>query len=145
MEEKTGFGTKNSSTLPSLANKYFDTLRDENNESIYKYTDPFVRDFVRKKIIKGGRRCAVLNQYHKSTTSDEEFIDISKELNSNGKISEILDKYFEYTNKHRKIIEDDYDSQFKDYRDFEEEKRTKYVNNKLSKLPIHEQLQQTNS
>ena len=39
---------------------------------------------------------------------------MSQELGVNGNICEILDKYFEYTNKHRKIIEDEYDSQFKD-------------------------------
>ena len=34
MEELTGFGMKNSSTLPALANKYFNSLRDENDEPI---------------------------------------------------------------------------------------------------------------
>ena len=29
MEELTGFGMKNSLTLPSLANKFFNSLRDE--------------------------------------------------------------------------------------------------------------------
>ena len=35
MEELTRFGVKNSLTLPSLANKYFNSLRDENDEPIY--------------------------------------------------------------------------------------------------------------
>ena len=35
MEELTGFGMKNSLTLPSLANKYFNSLRDENDEPMY--------------------------------------------------------------------------------------------------------------
>ena len=34
MEEITGFGMKNSLTLLSLANKYFNSLRDENVEPI---------------------------------------------------------------------------------------------------------------
>ena len=51
---------KNSLTLPSLANKYFNKLRDENDEPIYTYTDPFMRIFVRKSI-KGGR-CNAFNQ-----------------------------------------------------------------------------------
>ena len=38
MEKLTGFGMKNSLTLPSLANKYFNSLRDENDEPIYTYT-----------------------------------------------------------------------------------------------------------
>ena len=60
MEELNGFGMKNILTLPSLANKYFISLRDENDEPIYTYTDPFMRNFVRKAI-KGGR-CNAFNQ-----------------------------------------------------------------------------------
>ena len=60
MEELTGFGMKNSLTLPSLANKYFNNLRDENDEPIYIYNDEVIRLFVRKSI-KGGR-CSALNQ-----------------------------------------------------------------------------------
>ena len=39
IEKITGFGMKNSSTLPSLANKCFRSLRDENDETIYTYND----------------------------------------------------------------------------------------------------------
>ena len=49
MEEITGFGMKNSLTLPSLANKYFNSLRDGNDEPIYTYTDLFMRNFCEKK------------------------------------------------------------------------------------------------
>ena len=100
MEELTEFGMKNSLTLPSLANKYFNSLRDENDEPIYTYNDPFMRNFVRESI-KGGR-CSALNQYYKSIISDELFSTISKELNINGNVCEIIDKYFEYTNIHKK-------------------------------------------
>ena len=55
-----------------------------------------------------------------------------------------MDKYFEYTIKQRKIIEDQYDSQFKDYRNNDKEERTKYINKKLNKLQIHEKLQKLN-
>ena len=115
MEEVTGFGMKISLTLPSLANKYFNSLRDEKDEPIYFYNDEYMRHFVRKGI-KGGR-CASYNQYYKSTFSDEVLNIISKELEVNDNLCEILDKYFEYTNKQRKIIEEEYDSQFKGYRD----------------------------
>ena len=54
MEELTAFGKKNGLILPSRANKYFISLRDENDEPIYTYTDPFIRFFVRQ-YIKGGR------------------------------------------------------------------------------------------
>ena len=61
MEELTGFGMKNSLTLPSFATKYFNSLRDENDELIYIYTDPFMRNFVREAI-EGGR-CNAFNQH----------------------------------------------------------------------------------
>ena len=79
MEKLTEFGMKISLTLPSLANKSFNSLRDENDEAIYTYTDPFMRNFVRKAI-KGGR-CNALNQHYKSEISAEVFNIISKELN----------------------------------------------------------------
>ena len=141
IEELTGFGMKNSLTLPSLANKYFNSLRDENDEPIYTYNDEFMRHFVRKSI-KGGR-CSALNQYYKSKISQEVFNFISKEINVNGddNVCEIIDKYFEYTKKQRKIIEDEYDSKFKDYQDIDVEKRTEHINKELNKLSIHKKLQ----
>ena len=39
MVELTNFSMKNSLTLPSLANKYFNSLKDQNEEPIYTYTD----------------------------------------------------------------------------------------------------------
>ena len=100
MEELTNSGMKNSLTLPSLANKYFNSLRDEDDEPIYTYTDPFMRKFVRKAI-KGGR-CNVFNQHYKSEVSDEVFNILSKELNVSGNISKILEKYLEFLNKNEK-------------------------------------------
>ena len=69
MEELTNFSMKNSLTLPSLAKKYFNSLRDENDEPNYTYTDPFMRNFVRKSM-KGGR-CNAFIQHYKSEISDE--------------------------------------------------------------------------
>ena len=106
MEGLTGFGMKNSFTLPSLANKYFISLRDENNEAIYTYNDEYMRHFVRQSI-KGGR-CSSINRYFKSTISDEVFNIISNSLDVNCNICEIFDKYFENTNSYRKIIQDKY-------------------------------------
>ena len=82
MEDLTIFGMKKSLTLPSLANKYFKSLSDENDEPIYTYTDPFMRNFVRKAI-KGGR-CNAFSRAYKSEISDEVFNIISKELNADG-------------------------------------------------------------
>ena len=69
------------------------------------------------------------------------FNSISKELDINDNVCVILEQYFEYTNKHRKIIENEYESQFNDYRDNDEEKRSKHITKELNKLPIHERLQ----
>ena len=131
MDELTGFGMKNSLTLPALAIKNFNSLRDENDEPIYTYNDEFIGHFVRQSI-KGGR-CLALNQYYASNISDEVFNIISKELdrNENANVCEILDKYFEYTEEQRKIIEEKYDSQFNDYRDNDEEERTEHINKEL--------------
>ena len=100
MEELTNFGVKNSLTLPSLANKYSNSLRDKNDEPIYTYTDPFMKNFVRNSIKVG--RCTAFNQHYKTEISNEVFNIISKKLNVNGNVCEILEKFFDYTNKHRK-------------------------------------------
>ena len=95
---------KNSLTLASLANKHFNSLRDENDEPIYTYMDPFMRNFVRKAI-KGGR-CNAFNQHYKSEISDELINIISKELNVNDDSNdyEILEKYFDILKKHEETI-----------------------------------------
>ena len=90
MEKLTGFGMKNSLTLPTLETKYFNILRDENDEPIYTYTDPFMRNLVRKAIKDG--KCNAFNQHYKSEILDEVFNIISKELNVNGNICDILEK-----------------------------------------------------
>ena len=101
-----------------------------------------MRHFVRQSV--KGSRCVALNQFYKSTTSDELFIIMSQEVKVNGNICEILDKYFDYKNRLRKILENENDSQFIDYRNNDQEARTKYFNNTLSKLPIHKKIQKLN-
>ena len=49
-----------------------------------------MRNFVRK-VFKGGR-CKAFNQHYKFEFSDGKFSNISKELNVNGNICEILEK-----------------------------------------------------
>ena len=145
MEEITKFGMKNSSTLPSLANKYFNSLRDENDEPIYNYTDPFMRNFVRRAI-KGGI-CNAFNQHYKSEISDEVFNISSEELNvdnAGGNVCDILEKYFEFLNKHEKEYKKEFDSNYGDYRDIDQKEKEKYVNKKLNMLPIHKELSKLN-
>ena len=129
-EELTNFGMKNSLTLPSLANKYFNSLRDENDEPIYTYTDPFMRNFVRKSI-KGGR-CIAFNQYYKFEISDEVFNNISKELSVNGNICNLLEKYFEFLNKYEKQYANEFDSNYDDYRDINRKERKNLLTKNLT-------------
>ena len=43
-----------------------------------------------------------------------------------------------YKNKHCKIFEKEFENQFDDYRNENEEDKEKYINEKLSQLPIHQ-------
>ena len=136
MEDLTRFGMKNSINLPSLANMFFSSLRDENDETIYTYTDTLMRTFTRKNM-KGGQ-CSALYQCCKPIISHDVFNDPSAELDIERNVCEILDKYFEYTSKHRKTKEDGYYSQFKDKRNIDQDEKSNHANDKLSKLPNHD-------
>ena len=48
-------------SAPGLGCKFFNCMRDENDEPNYTYIDKYMRWFVRQSI-KGGRVCA-FNQY----------------------------------------------------------------------------------
>ena len=100
MNEITGTGMKNSLTLPSLANRYIDSLRGENDAPIYTYNDEKMQNFVRQSI--KGRRSGSFYFLKKSTMSDEVFNVISKELDVNGIICEVLHQNFGYEIKRRK-------------------------------------------
>ena len=52
-----------------------------------------MRHFVRQSIKEG--RCSAPNEYFKSSVSEEVYNISSKELNVNGNVCEITDKYFE--------------------------------------------------
>ena len=112
MEKLTNSGMKNSLTLPSLAIEYFSSLKDENDELIFTYTGPFMRNFVRDSI-KGGR-CNSFHQHYKSEISDENFNIISKELNVNSNICNLLERYFNFLNKYEKLYAKEFDSKYKD-------------------------------
>ena len=143
MEKLTGFGMKNILTLPSLANKYFNSLRDEDDEPIYTYTYPIMRKFVRKAIKSG--RCNAFNQHYKSEVSNEVFVNISKELNVNGNICKTLEKYFEFFNKKGKQYTKEFDSKNDDYRDISYKGKIDYVKKKLNMLPIQKEFSKLNS
>ena len=138
MEEVTGFGMKNSLILPSLDIKYFKSLRNENGEPIYIYSDEFMRCIGRPSL-KGGKSLA-LNQYYESIILDDVFKIISKELKINCNVCEILDKCLDDIKRNRNLLEDEYDSQFEDYRDMNADDKTKFVNDKFSKITVHNNL-----
>ena len=140
MQEVTAFGKRNSLTLPSLANKNFNSSRDEDNEPIQTYTNAFLKNFVRNSI-KGGR-CNSFIQHFNSEISDEVFNNISKELNVNGNIYDLLEKYFEFLSKYENLYAKEHDSEYEDYRDINQREKIEYFNNEFNMLPVHEQLSQ---
>ena len=70
---------------------------------------------------------------------------ISKELNVDGNVCDILEKYFEFLNKHEKEYAKEFDSKYDDYRDIDQKEKEKYVNKKLNMLSIHKKLSKLNS
>ena len=59
-------------------------------------------------------------------------------MNVKGNIYDIIEAYLEYKNTHLDIVKKEYESNFTDYRDEDKDERQKYINEKLSKLPIHQ-------
>ena len=102
-----------------------------------------MRNFVRKAI-KGGR-CIAFNQQYKSEISVEVFNIISKELNVNGNICDLLEKYFEVLNKYEKKYAKEFDSKYDDYRDINEKEKTDFINKKLNMLQIHKEFSNLDS
>ena len=140
MEEIKGFSMKDCLSLPGLGWKYFNSLRTEEDERIYTYNDKYMRWFVRQSI-KGGRVCA-FNQYYKSKHCDDILEIIKKELAVKGTVYNTIEAYMEHKNKYFKNIEKEYENQFNDYRDENLEEKGKYINEKLSHLPIHQLIKQ---
>ena len=144
MDSLTGFGMENCLSLPSLGWKYYNSKRGEDEEPIYSYTDKYMRHFVRQSI-KGGKVCA-FNQYFESNISDKIFKTISEELNIQGTKYEIIEKYSEYI----KNIKLQYEKEFMDqsddtdYRKINVKEKDKYINKKLSQLPISMKMKEFN-
>ena len=135
MEEITGFSMKDCLSLPGLGWKYFNSLRTEEDEPIYTYNDKYMRWFVRQSF-KGGRVCA-FNQYYKSKHCDDILKIINKELAVKGTVYNTSEAYTEYKNKHYKIFEKEYESQFDYYKNENVEEKEKNINGKLSELRLH--------
>ena len=74
-----------------------------------------MKNFVRNSI-KGGR-CKAFNQYYKSEFGHEVFKIVSKKLNVNGNVCDLLEKYFEFLIKYGKLYAKEFDSKYEDYID----------------------------
>ena len=61
----------------------------------------------------------------------------NKEIAVKGTVYDTIEAYMENKNKHYKIFEKEYESQFNDYRDENLEEKEKYINEKLSELRLH--------
>ena len=140
MEEITGFSIRDCLSLPGLGSKKFISLRTDQEEPIYTYNDKYMSWFVRQSI-KGGRVCAS-NQYYKSQLCHDILKIISEELNVKGITYDIIEACLNYENKHFKIFEEEYENQFNEYREEDVEKKVIFINEKLSKLPIHQLIKQ---
>ena len=128
MQELTGFSMKDCLSVPGLGLKYFNSLRTEEPEPIYTNNDKYMRWFVRQAA--NGGRVFAFNQYYKSKHCDDILKIISQELCVKRSVYDIIEAYMEYKNKHFKVFEKEYESQFNDYRDENIEEKEKYINEK---------------
>ena len=131
---------KDCPSAPGLGWKYFNSMRDENNETIYSYNDKHMRWFARQSI-KGGRVCA-FNHYYRSKICHDVLKILSEELKVKGNVYESIEAYIEYKNKHLKIIKEEYESKFDEYRKIDEAEMNNYIIKKLVGYPIHKLLQE---
>ena len=141
MEDITGFSMKDCLSLPGLGWKFFNSLKAEEDEPLYTYNDKYMRWFVRQST-KRGRVCA-FNQYYISKNCNDILKIISEELNVKGNVYDIIEAYLNYKNKHLNIYENEYENQFNDFRDEDVVEKEKFINEKLSQLPIHQLIKQT--
>ena len=142
MEGRAGFSMKHCLSSPGLGWKYFNSLQTEEDEPIYTYNDKYMRLFVRQSIFKGGRVCA-FNQYYKSKICDDIIRVIPGEINVKGNIYDNIEANLNSKNKYFKIYEKEYEYQFNDYRNEDVEEKEKYINEKVSQLPIRQLKKQT--
>ena len=95
-----------------------------------------MRWFVRQAVY-GGRVCA-FNQHYKSKICNDILKIISKGLNVKGSVYDKIEAYMKYKNEHFEIFKKEYENQFSDYRNEIVEEKEKYINEKLSDIPIHQ-------
>ena len=122
-------------TLPSLAWKCFNCLRDESDEIIYTYRDSYRRWFVRQNI--DGGSCTAFKKNFKSKIAEKIFETISEKLNVKGNICEVFEANVAHISKNQTKREKKYDSNFDDYRMIDVEEKEILKKGQLIKLRIH--------
>ena len=65
---------------------------------------------------------------------------VSKEVNVNGNICEILENHFDFLNNFEEKNAKEFDSKYDNYRDIDEKEKTDFINQKPNMLPFHKQL-----
>ena len=100
MEEINDFGMKTSLTLPSLASKFSNSLRDENDEPIHTYNDPFFPNFV-GEALKGADVMFLTNIINLKLMI--RFLIIFPKMDVNCNRCNLLERYFEFLNKYEKL------------------------------------------
>ena len=118
MQEGTGFGLKGCSSLPGLGWKYFNNLREKNDEPSYTFNHKYKRWFVRQSIKR--RLVCAYKQDNSSKSCDKPLMCSAKEIKNVFESSttySIFEKFFKYRDRYKKISEREYITQFQDYRD----------------------------
>ena len=98
IQEITEFSRKDCLSAPGLGWKFFECLRDKNDETFYTSNDKYMRYLVRQSI-KRGRVCA-FNQFCKSNLCGGTSKILSRELKVEGNVYDIFETYMNY----KKII-----------------------------------------
>ena len=141
MQKMAGFGIKDCLTEASLGWKCFGKYNK--NKEFYTFNDKYVRSFIRKTIKDG--RVLALNRYFESNQFDEIMSTIKKHLKINdNEISNIIDKYLNYTNTKRKEYTLEFENGEKDYRKINKKEFEKFLERKLGELNISKELQKIN-
>ena len=80
--------------------------------------------------------------YFKSKSCDYVLKIISAELNVKGNVHDFIETYLEYKNKYLKFFEEEYESKYNEYKKRNADEKDKFINENLSKLPIHQSVKQ---
>ena len=110
MEEITGLSVKDALSAPSLGWKTLNSMTDASDETIYTYSDIYLKHYVGQNI-KGGRVCA-FNQCFMSEICGDVLKMLSRELKVEGNVYDVIEAYMKYKNNLLIFIKKEYGSKF---------------------------------